>query len=70
MKIDQTPYIGSRPMPLQTRHQRAQDRAHAAGTFVGVLIVSIPLVALAAHQVARVLQALDDLRGWLELLPW
>jgi hypothetical protein len=70
MKTDPTAYLGSRPIPLETRHQRAQDRAHAAGSFVGWLLVSIPLVALLANLLAWALRTLDDLRGWLELLPW
>jgi len=48
----------------------ALRRAEAAGSFVGWLLVSIPLVALVASQYAWALEALAAMHDLLELLPW
>jgi len=46
--IDQTPYIGSRPMPLDTKTNRLQARASAAAVMVCVVLACLAAVALAS----------------------
>ena len=56
--IDQTPYIGSRPMPLDTKQRRLEARASSGGTFAGVLIVAAIITGPIVWHLAHVLPAL------------
>lgn len=56
--IDQTPYIGSRPMPLDTKQRRSEARASSGGTFLGILLVAALITAPLVWHLALVLPAL------------
>jgi len=56
--IDQTPYIGSRPMPLETQQRRSEQRAHSGGTFAGILLVAAIITGPIVWHLALVLPAL------------
>lgn len=56
--IDQTPYIGSRPMPLETKQRRRESRASAGATFAGILLVAAVITGPIVWHLALVLPAL------------
>lgn len=56
--IDQTPYIGSRPMPMDTQTRRRQERAESGATFAAVLLVAALITPPLVWHLALVLPAL------------
>lgn len=56
--IDQTPYIGARPWPMDTQTSRRQERARSGGTFAGVLLVAALITPPLVWHLALVLPGL------------
>lgn len=56
--IDQTPYIGARPWPMDTQTSRRQERARSGGTFVGILLVAAVITGPLVWHLALVLPGL------------